>query len=262
MFRLFHSAPRERPRGREAARPRRSPAALRRAAAVPPVLPPPRRGGATLRAVFEAIFWDNDGVLVDTEALYYRATREVLARVGVALSEDDFVELFLRQARGAWHLAEARGLPAERLAQLRRERDDRYSDLLEAGPIAIPGAADAVRRLAARHRMAIVTSCEPEHFQRIHRDAGFLALFEFILTRNHYGESKPHPEPYLRALERTGLPPERCLVIEDSERGLRAAKAAGLTCWVVPTGLTRRCRFDGADRVLAGLDELEAALAP
>jgi HAD superfamily hydrolase (TIGR01509 family) len=210
--------------------------------------------------MFKAIFWDNDGVLVDTETLYYRATRDVLARVGVALTEDDFVELFLRRSTGAWHLAEARGLAPSRLAELRRERDELYSALIDAGPTAIPGVAGAVHRLARHYRMAIVTSSEPQHFDRIHRDPGFLALFEFILTRSDVRESKPHPEPYLRALERSGLRPDECLVIEDSERGLRSATAAGLTCWVIPSGLTRRCRFEGAARILSGLAELESLL--
>jgi HAD superfamily hydrolase (TIGR01509 family) len=208
--------------------------------------------------VFEAIFWDNDGVLVDTEGLYFQATREVLAGVGVALSEQDYVELFLREARGAWHLAEARGLSAGELTELRRRRDDRYGALVEAAPTAIPGVEPVLRRLARDYRMAIVTSSE--HFDRIHRDPSFLALFEFILTRSDYEFSKPHPDPYLRAIARSGLAPAQCLVIEDSERGLRAAKAAGLTCWVVPSPLTRGCAFAGADRLLTGVAEVEVAL--
>jgi HAD superfamily hydrolase (TIGR01509 family) len=208
--------------------------------------------------VFEAIFWDNDGVLVETEGLYYQATREVLAGVGVVLSEDQYVELFLREGSGAWHLAEARGVPADAVVALRRARDERYGALLDSVPLAIPGVVAAVQRLARRYRMAIVTSSE--HFPRIHRDEAFLGLFEFILTRADYQQSKPHPEPYLRALERTGLPAERCLVIEDSERGLRAAKAAGLTCWVIPSHFTRGCAFAGADRVLGSVAEVEAAL--
>jgi len=212
--------------------------------------------------MFEAIFWDNDGVLADTESLYYRATREVLATVGVDLPEEAYVELFLRQGKGAWHLAEARGLSAARVEALRRQRDDLYSALIDAGPALFPHVVEIVQRLARRYRMAIVTSSEPQHFERIHREPTFLALFEFILTRSHYREAKPHPEPYLCALERSRLAPSQCLVVEDSERGLRAAKAAGLTCWVIPSGLTRRCRFAGADRVLASADELAAALLP
>jgi HAD superfamily hydrolase (TIGR01509 family) len=209
--------------------------------------------------VWKAIFWDNDGVLVDTEGLYYQATREVLATVGVSLSEEAYVDLFLRDARGAWHLAEARGVPAGELPALRRRRDDRFAALIDAGPTAIAGVATVVRRLAERYRMAIVTSSE--HFDRIHRDTAFLSLFEFVLTPAHYRYSKPHPEPYLLALERSGLRPADCLVIEDSERGLRAAKSAGLSCWVVPSQFTRGCTFRGADRVLESVEAVEAALS-
>ena len=213
-------------------------------------------------AMFEAIFWDNDGVLADTESLYYRATREVLATVGVALSEDAYVELFLREGKGAWHLAEARGLSAGRVQALKRQRNDLYSALIDAGPALFPGVVDIVQRLSGRYRMAIVTSSETEAFDRIHRRTGLLPHFELVVTRGDYRASKPHPEPYLCALERSRLAPEQCLVVEDSERGLRAAKAAGLTCWVIPSDLTRRCEFAGADRVLASAGDLAAALLP
>jgi HAD superfamily hydrolase (TIGR01509 family) len=209
--------------------------------------------------VWKAIFWDNDGVLVNTEGLYYRATREVLAAVGVSLSEEAYIDLFLRDGKGAWHLAEARGVPAAQVPALRRRRDDLFASFIDAGPTAIVGVADVVRRLSARYRMAIVTSSE--HFDRIHRDPAFLALFEFVLTPAHYRYSKPHPDPYLVAIERSGLRPQDCLVIEDSERGLRAAKSAGLTCWVVPSAFTRTCSFPGADRVLESVVAVEAALS-
>jgi HAD superfamily hydrolase (TIGR01509 family) len=208
--------------------------------------------------VFEAIFWDNDGVLVDTEGLYYRATRETLAAVAVDLSVDAYVELFLRQARGAWHLAEARGLSATEIDALRKRRDQRYATLLATAPIAIPGVAESLRRLSSSYRMAIVTSSE--HFHHIHRDPEFLAMFEFVLTREDCQHCKPHPEPYLRALERTGLRAQQCLVVEDSERGLRSARAAGLPCWVVPSAFTRACAFEGADRILTSVAAVESAL--
>jgi HAD superfamily hydrolase (TIGR01509 family) len=208
--------------------------------------------------VWKAILWDNDGVLVDTERLYYQATREVLACVGVALGEEQYIELFLRQSRGAWHLAEAAGVPAAEIPALRARRDELYSRLIAAGPVAIPGVEAIVRRLAARYRMAIVTSSD--HFHQIHRDRSFLDLFELVLTPADYQHSKPNPEPYLRAVERMGLPAAQCLVIEDSERGLRAAKAAGLTCWAVPSSFTAACAFEGADRVWSDLAEVETAL--
>lgn len=210
--------------------------------------------------MWDAILFDNDGVLVDTERHYFRANREVLAGVGVDLDEADYVELFLREGTGAWHLAEARGLAAEVIDGLRAARDRRYVELLDDGPIVVPGVAELLPRLAARYRMAIVTSSEPGPFARTHARTGLLPHFELVLTRVDYQRSKPDPEPYLCAVDRLGLRPERCLVIEDSERGLRAAKAAGLTCWVVPSGLTVGGRFDAADAVLPDLAAAAARL--
>lgn len=210
--------------------------------------------------MFKAIFWDNDGVLVDTERLYFQATAEQLARVGVALGEADYLEYFLRQSRGAWHLAHERGVSEAETDALRAQRDARYLELIAAEPVLIPGVERALAALAGRFRMAIVTSSQPAPFEAIHRRAGILGHFEFALTRRDYAESKPHPEPYLRAVARLGLAAADCLVIEDSERGLTAAKAAGLTCWVVPSGLTRGSHFAAADRVLADLDAVVAAL--
>jgi len=201
---------------------------------------------------FEAILFDNDGVLVDTERLYLQATREVLAGAGVTLTDADYVELFLRSARGAWHLIQA-PLDEAALAALRAARDRRYQQLIAGGDVLIAGAARCVAGLARRYRLAIVTSSDPAPFALAHARTELLRHFELVLTRDHYRNSKPDPEPYLTAVRRLGVAPERCLVIEDSERGLRAAKAAGLTCWVIPSPLTRDGRFRDADAVLTDL---------
>jgi HAD superfamily hydrolase (TIGR01509 family) len=202
---------------------------------------------------WEAILFDNDGVLVDTEALYFQANREALASVGIPLEESDYVELFLRTGRGAFHLAEARGVSPAEIADLRAARDRRYGELVATADIGIPDVAALVPALAGRYRLAIVTSSEPDPFARTHARTGLLPHFELVLTRDCYARSKPDPEPYLEAVRRLGLSPDRCLVIEDSERGLAAAKAAGLTCWVIPSALTAGGRFERADLVLESL---------
>jgi HAD superfamily hydrolase (TIGR01509 family) len=208
----------------------------------------------------DAILFDNDGVLVDTERLYFQATREVLATVGVRLREADYVELFLRQARGAWHMAEASGIDRASIDVLRLERDRRYSALIAAGDVVMPGAVSAVRQLAARYRLAIVTSSEPGPFACAHARSGLLPHFELVLTRDGYGRSKPDPEPYLTAVARLAVEPARCLVIEDSERGLSAARAAGLECWIVPSPLTASETFAGAGAILPDLAAVIARL--
>jgi HAD superfamily hydrolase (TIGR01509 family) len=210
--------------------------------------------------VIEAIFWDNDGVLVDTEPLYFEATRQVLASIGVHLTRDQYLDLFLIQGRGAWHLAEDAGLGAAAVEQLRLERNALYGDWLAREPRLVEGVAETLSTLHGRYVMAVVTSSRKDHFEIIHRHTGILGCFDFILTSDDFTSVKPHPEPYLRAVERSGRPREACVAIEDSERGLQSASRAGIDCIVVPSGLTRGCRFAGARAILGSVREVPAAL--
>ncbi len=90
----------------------------------------------------------------------------------------------------------------------------------------------------------------------MHAETGLLPFFDFILTREDYVLSKPDPEPYRLAMERSGCRPEECLVVEDSERGLQAALAAGIRCIVVPNDLTQGAAFAGAWRILPSCREI------
>ena len=212
--------------------------------------------------MIDTLLWDHDGVLVDTEHLYFQATREVLATLGIELTEASYRALFLVEGGGAWHLAKARGHADADIDALRRRRDARYAALLAEGNLMIPGALQAITRLAAHYRMAIVTASKRAHFDIIHHATGLPAHFAFVLAREDYRVSKPDPEPYLAAVARFGVAKSACLVIEDSRRGLLAAKAAGLACWVVPSGLTRASSFDEADRRFDSLAEVVDALLP
>ncbi len=208
-----------------------------------------------------AIFWDNDGVLVDTEHLYFQASREALATVGIELTEEDFIRISLRQGESVFLLAADGGATPSQVEGLREARNRRYSELLATEARPIEGVEETLRALHGRLAMAIVTSSLDHHFQIIHRGMGLLPFFDFVLTREAYPLSKPHPDPYRMALARTGLPPEACLVVEDSERGLQASIAAGLRCLVIPSGLTRRGTFPGALAVLQSVREVPAVLA-
>jgi HAD superfamily hydrolase (TIGR01509 family) len=210
---------------------------------------------------YSAILFDNDGVLVDTEGYYFQANREALAPFGVALERADYIELFLRDSCGAWDRLRQRGVGESEILAARSGRDKRYIQLLGEGDLLMPGVASGLAALAGRYRMAIVTSSEPEPFAAVHARAGILHHFELALTREQYAMSKPDPEPYVTAARRLGIEPARCLVVEDSERGLRAACAAGMSCWVVPSELTRDGRFDGATAVLGSFEEVVSKLA-
>jgi HAD superfamily hydrolase (TIGR01509 family) len=206
---------------------------------------------------FEFIFWDNDGVLVDTEGLYYQASQEALARIGFELTVQQFTSISLSSGHSVFELAT---IDENLMDQLRLWRNRRYSDLLAGQNLLLPGVKATLTQLAAHKRMGVVTSSRRDHFDLIHARTDLLHLFDFILCREDYRAAKPEPEPYLLALQRSGRDPRHCLVIEDSIRGLSAAKAAGLTCWVIPSQQTAGQDFSEADRILDRIDELPELL--
>jgi HAD superfamily hydrolase (TIGR01509 family) len=202
------------------------------------------------------IFWDNDGVLVDTEHLYFLATQQVLQSAGIGLTEEDYIELFLVQGRGAWHLAEERGMPADEIERLRTTRNALYGRWLAEAPRVMHDVERVLQALHGRYTMGVVTSSRRDHFDVIHAKSGLLKYFDFILTAEDVRRVKPDPEPYIKAVEASGADREACVAIEDSARGLRAATAAGVRCVVVPTRLTRGCDFPGAERVVSALGDV------
>lgn len=216
----------------------------------------PEASAPTVRA----ILWDNDGVLVETEQLYFEANQQVLGTVGISLTEEQYIEFFLVQARGAWHLLEEQGVPQIEIDRLRDERNTLYARWLLEAPRVIPGIADVLQALQGTYVMGVVTSSRKDHFDLIHRSTGLLKYFDFVLTADDYSRVKPDPEPYLRAIEKSGVGPDACVAIEDSTRGLESATRAGIRCIVVPTPLTQGCRFAGAHRVLGSASEIPGVL--
>jgi beta-phosphoglucomutase-like phosphatase (HAD superfamily) len=94
----------------------------------------------------------------------------------------------------------------------------------------------------------------------MHASTGIEEFFEFVLAREDYRKSKPDPEPYLEARRRLAVPTERCIAIEDTERGLAAARAAGLRCVIIPHDFTRNCKFAGAEAVIGSAGQLPGLL--
>lgn len=201
--------------------------------------------------MIRAIFWDNDGVLVDTEKLYFQATRELLHSTGVTLTEALFQRISLSEGQSAFALAAERGLPPEVIDRLHEARNKRYTELLQGGVRIMEGVEETLAELRGKVVMGIVTSSRREHFETMHQKTGLLSRFDFILTREDFILSKPDPEPYRRALEKCGYGAGECLVVEDSPRGLASARAAGIRCLVVPNDLTRGYPFTGSWRVLS-----------
>jgi len=206
------------------------------------------------------LLWDHDGVLVDTEPLYFAATQEAIRLLGLDIDQAQYLRL-TTAGRTSWELARERGIAESPIAEARQERDRRYQHYLMTREIEIEGVLDVLAALSSRYRMAIVTTSRRSDFELIHRSRKIQDFFEFVLTVEDCARAKPDPDPYLRALKRFNAQPEEALVIEDSARGLAAALAAGLQCVIIRNSFTATDDFEGAARVLNSIRDLPQVLS-
>jgi len=208
------------------------------------------------------ILFDNDGVLVDTERLFFEANRRMLERLGVELTHALFADYSLTRGVTPLEIALERGLlPRDEFPALLRARDDEYEALLREGDTTMDGALETLQTLSDAYRIGVVTSSKRRHFDVIHERSGMRDFFSFVLAREDYERSKPHPDPYLSALKHCGEGASRCVAVEDSPRGLRATVEAGIPCVVIPNSLAPGGDFDAAVARFEDIRELPQWLA-
>ena len=209
--------------------------------------------------MIKAILWDNDGVLVDTERLYFAATQQVFATLGIYLSKDQFIKDILVQGKGAWHLAIKKGVSTSYIQELRIQRDNIYSSLLSQQSNVIKGARElSLKFCISDSGWALKNSWRKIDFDIIHQSSGLLKYFDFVITGEDYTKFKPDPEPYILAIKKSGFEKQECVAIGRSRNVEMTvlAKNAGLICYVIPTELTSTGDFSSADKVLTSITEV------
>jgi HAD superfamily hydrolase (TIGR01509 family) len=202
------------------------------------------------------ILFDHDGVLVDTEFWYYKAGERALADVGLTLDKDQYLR-DMSAGLGTWAQARAAGIDEQTISRQRAVRDDYYQEYLRTEAIEIEGVVETPAELSKYVRMAIVTTAKRADFELIHEKRHIRQFMNFVLVREDYKLTKPHPEPYLTGLNRLGATKEETLVVEDSSRGLTSAVAAGIDCAVVHNDFTKTQDFSQATHRIKTLTELK-----
>lgn len=205
------------------------------------------------------ILFDNDGVLVETEKWYFTANVEILKTMGIILDEERYRDIMVN-GQSAFLLAEQQGFDSDSVEKARDKRNVLYQHYLQTEDIAIEGVKEVLAALKEKYRMGIITSARREDFALIHAKRGITEHMEFALCSGEYGRSKPHPDPYLKGLERFGGEKHEAVVVEDSQRGLRSAVNAGIECVIVHNHFTVTHDFSDATHRIETLHELEALL--
>ena len=208
-----------------------------------------------------AVVFDLDGVIIDSEEVWEEVRRGYVAEHGREFLSDTQQRLMgMSTPEWARYLAEdvGVGVPPERVAA---DVLDRMAERYRARVPLIPGAVDAVHRIAARFPVALASSSARVLIDRVLESAGLTGVFRATLSTEEVPRGKPAPDVFLAAAERLGTDPAECAAIEDSSNGLRGAAAAGMAVICVPHGVYPPAEdaLARTDLVVGSLDELTVA---
>ena len=218
-----------------------------------------------MTVALEAIVFDFDGVIADSEPLHLKAFQQALAEEGVILDHDEYFSRYLGYDDvGVFEaVVRDRGLAwtARHVTELVARKGMKLQALISGGEVLFPGAVSFIHTAAAQVPIAIASGALRHEIVQIVDAAGLGPLFTAIVASGDTPEGKPSPAPYLLAFERlrhaSGKPldPLRCVAIEDSVWGLESARQAGLRCVGVTTSYAA-AELPGAELVVEGLHAL------
>lgn len=218
--------------------------------------PPPERPHVRHpRSPGVGVIFDLDGTLVASEVLYFTATEQILAPLGRSLRELTREERSRIPGRAAVENMEfyRRKFGLEESAEdLVRSRVDRIIAMVEAdGVRVLPGTREFLADLRdGTLRLALASSASSRYVLKVLERTGLAPFFEVVKTGDDCARVKPDPEIFLAAADGLGLPPARCLVVEDAHSGILAARAAGMKVLAVRSDYTLPEQSALADRVV------------
>ena len=205
----------------------------------------------------QAIIFDLDGVIADTETLKFAAYQQVFqAFYGIELPASDVAWRGMKEHSviDYWFNKFELTGDSEKLIRAKREA---YRDLLRKGHIsAIPGAIDFVSQIKNSEKVCgLATSSSRQEATTVLEGLNLSSAFDVVTTRDEVENLKPHPEVYLKTALALKSPPSDCVVFEDSESGVSAAKSAGMFCVGLMTSFSREALYK-ADQTISNFTEL------
>jgi HAD superfamily hydrolase (TIGR01509 family) len=206
----------------------------------------------------EGVVFDLDGVLVDSEHVWDAARRELAAERGLPWPEPATRDMMgMSSVEWSRYMHDRVGLP-EPPEEISAEVVRRLEEIYRGELPLIDGAAEAVERLAERWPLGLASSSNRELIDLVLELSGLTRLFQVTVSSEEVPRGKPAPDVYLEAARRLGIAPARCAAVEDSENGIRSAKAAGMYVFAIPNRVYPPAEdaLDLADAVLTSVKEL------
>lgn len=207
----------------------------------------------------DAVVFDLDGVIVDSEPLQYESYAEVLAPLGVRITREEYGREWIGAGGGPEYAVRTHALSVSP-AELRARKVEVYRRRLRDEARLMHGVPGVLERLGGCYPLGLATNSSEIDTSIVLDRFDLRRRFAAVVTRELYERAKPAPDAYLTAAARLGCSPRRCVVLEDSWRGVGAAHAAGCVCVAVPNELTTGQDFSLAVRLVQSLDEVTPAL--
>jgi len=202
----------------------------------------------------EAIIFDLDGLMVDSEPLARAAWRALLAEYGHTLDEETVNAMLGLRLMDSAKVIKERFQLALAVEHVAERRAEIFLASLAGNLEPMPGLARLLSVVEARGlRRAVATSSPAFYAPVALREIGAMDGFEAIITGDMVARGKPAPDIYLAAAAALALSPEVCMALEDSPVGIRAAKAAGMRCVAVPNAQSAEMDLSEADAILPSL---------
>lgn len=193
--------------------------------------------------------------MVDSEPLHYQAYRQVLADIGVELTMDDYLHFWGSDKDMCGRIVEKFDIPFSWQEILER-KNKLFREVFIHRAIPQNGLLELLEQLKRKYLMAVVSSSQMYEIKTILSTIGATDFFYHIISAESVEHGKPAPDCYLLAAKTLGIHPVDCLALEDSPKGVRAAKSAGMLCWAIPEKEMTSQDFSTADKVLESLSDV------
>ena len=204
--------------------------------------------------MIKSLLFDMDGILVDTEPILARAVMLALADQGVDLTEQEYYDHWTKQGKGILDFVSEKMIPLD-IKKYRSTRNRIYLEFLRTNIPVFDGVKETIAELSKTYKLGLVSSSSREFVHFILKSID-LEYFLAIITSEDVKEEKPAPEGFLLAAERLLVEPKECVVIEDAEKGILAAKHAGMKAIAIPNKSTSDNDFSGANLILESIKSL------
>ena len=206
----------------------------------------------------QAVIFDMDGVLTDSEPLYAEAVNVALAQTGFALTEEDHRAIMGSSIDYTWEWVMARFSLDRDIGYWKERYDSAVLRLLGEKAEPMPGIYQLLDSLEAQGmKLGLATSSQLNWVKAVLARLGIAGRFGSVAACEMVEHAKPAPDLYLAAARGLGVPPEPCLAIEDTPRGIQSAKSAGMLAIALQTDAMAHMNLSAADHIIGSLDEFD-----